>query len=178
MIIVLVIYVQGNSVTMKVSSEMIEKMHEEAEKTWVPELVRVIRETRVPFINVIYDCDPLDQIVWDNVLLVGDAAHPTTPHGVRSTNMSILDAAVLGKCLSKYSLDDLGLALKEYESIRLPVTSRQVLHSRRLGRIKQGLDCADAKPFDPNEASPEDSQVLQQRNMPFFVEAPTSVDPT
>ena len=82
---------------MKVSSEMIQKMDWEAEKVWIPEFVRVIQETKDPFLNLIYDTDSLEQIFWDNVVLVGDAAHPTTPHGARSTNMSVLDTAALGK---------------------------------------------------------------------------------
>ncbi|KAF3453398.1 hypothetical protein FNV43_RR03838 [Rhamnella rubrinervis] len=92
---------KGNSLTMKVSDEMIQEMHKDAEKVWVPELVRVIKETKDPFINVIYDSDPLKKLFWDNVVLVGDAAHPTTPHELRSTNMSLLDAAVLGICVDK-----------------------------------------------------------------------------
>ncbi|KZV31650.1 zeaxanthin epoxidase, chloroplastic [Dorcoceras hygrometricum] len=159
---------KGNSVTMKVSSEMIEKMHESAEKNWLPELVKLVRETKQPFVNVIYDSEPLEQIVWENVVLVGDAAHPTTPHGLRSTNMSILDAAVLGKCLQKQGLENISVALQEYQSIRLPVTSKQVLFSRRLGRIKQGLVVPHDQPFDPFTASEEDCKVLLQRNMPFF----------
>lgn len=114
---------QGNSVTMKVSDDMIKKMHKEAENVWVPELVTVIKETKEPFINVIYDSDPLDQLFWDNVVLVGDAAHPTTPHGLRSTNMSLLDAAVLGTCLEKWGPENLQSALQEYQSIRLTVVS-------------------------------------------------------
>ncbi|KAJ6758532.1 MONOOXYGENASE-LIKE [Salix koriyanagi] len=98
-----------------------------------------MRETKEPFINIIYDCDPLEQIFFDNVVLIGDAAHPTTPHGVRSTNMSILDAVVLGKCVEKWGAENIPSALEEYQRIRLPVASEQVLHSRRVGRIKQGL---------------------------------------
>ena len=67
---------------MKVSSEMIQKMHREAEKVWVPEFARVIQETKDPFLNLIYDTDPLEQIFWDNVVLVGDVAYPTTPRAV------------------------------------------------------------------------------------------------
>ncbi|GMQ03222.1 hypothetical protein CsSME_00049101 [Camellia sinensis var. sinensis] len=158
---------------MKVSSDMIKKMHEEAEKVWVPELVRVMKETKEPFINVIYDCDPLEQIFWDNVVLVGDAAHPTTPHGLRSTNMTILDAAALGKCLEKWGAENLHSALGEFQSIRLPVTLKQVLHSRKLGRIKQGLVVSDCNPFDPKMVSPEECEVLQQKNMPFFGDVPS-----
>ncbi|KAL6345009.1 hypothetical protein AAG906_007740 [Vitis piasezkii] len=153
---------KGKSVTMKVSSDMIEKMHQEAEMAWAPELVRVMKETKEPFLNAIYDCDPLEQIFWDNVVLIGDAAHPTTPHGLRSTNMSVLDAAVL--------------ALEEFQSTRLPVTSKQVLHARRLGRLKQGLILPDREPFDPKTVSPEDCEELQQKNMPFFADIPLLLD--
>ncbi|KAK7260857.1 hypothetical protein RIF29_27156 [Crotalaria pallida] len=164
--------VKGTSVTMKVSSDMIQNMHQEAEKVWSPELVRVIKETKDPFLNFIYDSDPLERIFWDNVVLVGDAAHPTTPHCLRSTNMSILDAAVLGKCMEKWGAEKLESALEEYQFTRLPVTSKQVLHARRLGRIKQGLVLPDREPFDPKSARPEDCQELLQRNTPFFDDVP------
>lgn len=167
---------QGNSVTMKVSSEMIKKMHEDAEKVWDPEFVRIIKETKEPFVNVIYDCDPLQQIVWDNVVLVGEAAHPATPHGSRSTNMAILDAAVLGKCLDKWGVENLHLALGEFQSIRLPVISEQVLHSRKMGQIKQGLVLPNGKAFDPKMVSPEECHDLQMKNMPFFGEIPSILE--
>ncbi|KAL3616107.1 hypothetical protein CASFOL_040401 [Castilleja foliolosa] len=161
---------EGNSVTMKVSDDMIRKMHEAAESSWLPELANVIRETKEPFLNVIYDSEPLNRVVWDNVVLIGDAAHPTTPHGLRSTNMSISDAAVLGKCLEKWGLENLNLALAEYQSIRVPVTSEQVLFSRRLGRIKQGL--VDHGPLGPITAGLEEFEELRQKNMPFLSDAP------
>ncbi|KAL5975245.1 hypothetical protein ACLOJK_031924 [Asimina triloba] len=159
---------KGNSVTMKVSNDMIKKLQEEAEVVWVPELAKVIKETKEPFLNVIYDSQPLQQLFWDNVVLVGDAAHPTTPHGVRSTNMSMVDAGALGQCLERWGLENLNSALKEYQSIRLPVVSKQVLHSRRMGRIKQGFELDDGKVFDPLTAGPEECEELQQRKMPFF----------
>ncbi|XP_056166646.1 uncharacterized protein LOC130134535 [Syzygium oleosum] len=159
---------KGNSVTMKVSDGMIQKMYQDAEKIWHPTLIQVMRETKEPFVNAIYDCDPLEQIVWDNVVLVGDAAHPTTPHCARSTNMSILDAAVLGRCLEKWGSENLIAALKEYQSIRLPVASKQVLHARQVGRIKQGLTLPDCRPFNPNTANWEECEMLQLRSVPFF----------
>ncbi|ESR63754.1 hypothetical protein CICLE_v10008268mg [Citrus x clementina] len=169
---------KGNSVTMRVSNDMIKNMHEEAEKVWLPEFVKVIKETKEPFINAMYDCDPLKQIFWSNVVLIGDAAHPTTPHGLRSTNMSILDAMVMGKSLEKWGVEGLLSALEEYQTVRLPVTSKQVLHSRRLGRIKQGLALPDREPFNPKTASPQDCQELQQKTMPFFADLPSLVDST
>jgi 2-polyprenyl-6-methoxyphenol hydroxylase-like FAD-dependent oxidoreductase len=119
--------------------------------------------TPAPFINAIYDRDPVDQIVWGNVALVGDAAHPTSPHGLRSTNMSIIDADVLGECIIRYgSTRNIADALLEYQSIRSASTSQQVLFSRYLGRIKQGL-CLDL--HDRRDVSGE---FLLQRNMHSF----------
>ncbi|CAJ2674962.1 unnamed protein product [Trifolium pratense] len=164
--------VKGTSVTTKVTSDMIQKMHKEAEKVWIPELAKVMKETKEPFLNFIYDSDPLEKIFYDNVVFVGDAAHPTTPHCLRSTNMSLLDASVLGKCIEKWGAEKLGSALEEYQFIRLPVTSKQVLHARRLGRIKQGLVLPDRDPFDPKSARQEDCQELLQRNTPFFNDGP------
>ncbi|XP_039142464.1 LOW QUALITY PROTEIN: aurachin C monooxygenase/isomerase-like [Dioscorea cayenensis subsp. rotundata] len=158
---------KGSSVTMKVNDEMIENMHEEAEKVWVPELARVMRETKGSFINVIYDSNPLPQLFWDNVVLVGDAAHPTTPHGVRSTNMSILDAGILGHCLGKWGSKNIDSALREFQAIRLPVVSEQVLHARQMGRMKQGLVS-----FNPKEATLEECLLLLQRSMPYFEGVP------
>ncbi|CAA7039741.1 unnamed protein product [Microthlaspi erraticum] len=150
---------KSNSVTLKVSEEMMKKMHEEADTIWIPELARLMKETNDPFLNVIYDCEPLERIFWGNVVLVGDAAHPTTPHGLRSTNMSVLDAEVLGKCLEKCGRENLSLGLEEYQRIRLHVVSEQVLYARRLGRIKQGLDSSGGLG-------------LEQKHMPFFASAP------
>uniref|UniRef100_K7M6E4 FAD-binding domain-containing protein n=1 Tax=Glycine max TaxID=3847 RepID=K7M6E4_SOYBN len=143
---------------MKVSSDMIQKMHQEAEKVWTPELFKVLKETKKPFLNVIYDGEPLGETFWDNVVLVGDVAHPTTPHCLRSTNMSILDVAVLGKCLEKFGAEKLRLALEEYQFIRLPVTSKQVLHAR--------------EPFNHKSSKKEDREELLQRNTPFFNHMP------
>jgi 2-polyprenyl-6-methoxyphenol hydroxylase-like FAD-dependent oxidoreductase len=48
--------------------------------------------TKDPFINAIFDREPLPRWVFGRVVLVGEAAHPTTPHALRSTNMAIADA--------------------------------------------------------------------------------------
>ncbi|GAB4827953.1 hypothetical protein Ancab_034838 [Ancistrocladus abbreviatus] len=147
---------------MKVSDKMIKAMHNEVEKFCVPELCRLMKETKDPFVNVIYDCEPLEKKFWNNVVLVGDAAHSTTPHCARSTNMSVLDAAVLGKCLENWGLENLHLALSDYQSARLPV----------MAKIKQGLVLHDREPFNLKNSSPEDCHELQQRNVPFFADVP------
>ncbi|ESR63771.1 hypothetical protein CICLE_v10010537mg [Citrus x clementina] len=139
-------------------------------------LARVIKETKEPFLNLIYDCDPLTQVYCDNVVFIRDAAHPITPHCARSTNMAIADAAVLGKCLEKLGEENLHSALEEYQSVRLPVTTKQVLHSRRVGQIKLGLPLPDRVPFDPKTTSPEDCEILKQRSLPFFDDVPATLE--
>ena len=54
--------------------------------------VSLMQETPSPFINAIYDREPLQHFVQGRIVLVGEAAHPTTPHALRSTNMAITDA--------------------------------------------------------------------------------------
>lgn len=159
----------GSSVTMEATDAMVARVRDEAERAWCPELARLIRETAAPFVNVIYDADPLPRLPWagGRVVLVGDAAHPTTPHGLRSTNMSVVDACTLGQCLAKWNSEPTpARALAEYEAVRLPVVAQQVLHARRLGRLKQGLpvDSEAEEGFDVTTAKAEVLR-LRQRTM-------------
>ncbi|TVU08053.1 hypothetical protein EJB05_41438, partial [Eragrostis curvula] len=170
----------GSSVTLEATDAMVARMRDEADRVWCPELARLIRETARPFVNVIYDADPLPRLSsCGRVALVGDAAHPTTPHGLRSTNMSVVDARVLGACLARCedAAEQLPRALAEYEAVRLPVVAAQVLHARRLGRVKQGLPVdGKAEGFDARKATAEEALQLRQRSMPFFSGAPTADD--
>lgn len=129
---------KGKSVTVKADERAMKELHEQAERTWPPELSKLMQSTAKPFINAIFDREPLEQFVWGRVVLVGEAAHPTTPHGLRSTNMSIVDAAVLGQALGKHGPKNVEAALQEYQEERVPVTTREVLFSRQLGQMKQG----------------------------------------
>ncbi|PUZ60080.1 hypothetical protein GQ55_4G095100 [Panicum hallii var. hallii] len=172
----------GSSVTMEATGAMVARMRDEAERVWCPELARLVRETAAPFVNVIYDADPLPpRPSWAGgraVVLAGDAAHPTTPHGLRSTNMSIMDARALGRCLVRWGSEPTpARALAEYEAVRLPVVAAQVLHARRLGRIKQGLPVdGEAEGFDVRTATAEAALELRQRTMPYFGGVPTADD--
>ncbi|KAL2631628.1 hypothetical protein R1flu_016314 [Riccia fluitans] len=159
---------KGNSVTIHPDEETKDEMHEEADRTWLPEFAELIKATPQPFINAIYDRNPLKKLVFKRVVLVGEAAHPTTPHGLRSTNMSIMDAHILGKAIGKWGPNNVDSALAEYQKTRLNVTSQQVLFSRHLGMLKQGLL------FEPKGSFPwataDDGMVegLLQRNMSYF----------
>lgn len=152
--------------TVKADEKALKEMHEEARRTWVPELATLMQATTNPFINAIFDREPLHQFVWGRVVLIGEAAHPTTPHGLRSTNMSILDAFVLGNALSKWGSEGIDAALNEYQEERVPATAREVLFSRHLGQLKQGL--AGPEYFQWLQADEEVKRGLLQRNMHRF----------
>ncbi|KAJ3674425.1 hypothetical protein LUZ60_005041 [Juncus effusus] len=155
---------KGNSVTTKVTKHALNEMLKESQKVWSPQIFHLMKETPDPFLNAIYDSAPLPHLHFQNkVVLVGDAAHPTTPHGLRSTNMSIVDAYVLAKCLEEFGIEGLGKGLEEFERIRLGVVKEQVLRARKLGRVKQGLDLVG------------ELRELEQRNMPYFDGAPVSI---
>ncbi|KAK9828478.1 hypothetical protein WJX72_000211 [[Myrmecia] bisecta] len=128
----------GHSVTVRADEAAIHRMHQNAEQTWTPELAQLMRETSAPFVNAIFDREPLSQFVWGRAVLVGEAAHPTTPHGLRSTNMAIADAGELERCFTAHK-DDLDAALAEFNKARVSETAKEVLYSRYLGQLKQGL---------------------------------------
>lgn len=65
--------------TTKVVKCTIEKIHEAINKTWVLELSALMKVTLEPFINILYDQEPVKQFVWDHIVLVSDAAHPIPP---------------------------------------------------------------------------------------------------
>ena len=56
----------------------------------------------------------------------------TTPHGSRSTNMSLQDSFALGECMAA-SMQDIPEALHAFESRRLEQTSREVMSSMEKG---------------------------------------------
>jgi len=77
------------------------------------------------------DRDPLPQWTFGHITLLGDAAHPMYPIGSNGASQAILDAECLNESLK--STDDIGLALQQYEAIRLPATANIVLQNRQMG---------------------------------------------
>ncbi|MBE1491854.1 flavin-dependent oxidoreductase [Plantactinospora soyae] len=74
------------------------------------------------------DQEPLDHWTLGRITLLGDAAHPMVPRGSNGAGQAILDAHALREELHR--TDDVGAALKAYESRRLPATARVVRTNR------------------------------------------------
>jgi 2-polyprenyl-6-methoxyphenol hydroxylase-like FAD-dependent oxidoreductase len=87
----------------------------------------------------IYDRDPDSRWSDGRVVLLGDAAHLTTPNMGQGAGLAVEDAVVLGKELSlSQGLADRGaiqLALRAYERQRMPRTATIVLQSRQIGEM-------------------------------------------
>jgi 2-polyprenyl-6-methoxyphenol hydroxylase-like FAD-dependent oxidoreductase len=84
----------------------------------------------------LFDLAPLANFAFGRVLLLGDAAHATTPNLGQGAGMAIEDAAVLARCL-RHSPTNLPAAFQAFDQQRRPRTRRIVEQSRQLGMLAQ-----------------------------------------
>ena len=85
--------------------------------------------------NDIIDLKPMNQFAFDNILLIGDAAHATTPNLGQGACQAIEDAVVLATELS--NTKDIKQAFKNFEKRRISRTHYIVNTSWKIGRIAQ-----------------------------------------
>jgi 2-polyprenyl-6-methoxyphenol hydroxylase-like FAD-dependent oxidoreductase/catechol 2,3-dioxygenase-like lactoylglutathione lyase family enzyme len=118
----------------------IEVLQKEAKGRWGEGLGGVIECTPDPFQNDIYDLRfPLTSFVNQrgNICVLGDAAHPITPHFAKGSNLAIHDALVLAKCAR--SAVTIPEWMAEYSDARVNECRRTLLLSRHLGRVRNGM---------------------------------------
>jgi 2-polyprenyl-6-methoxyphenol hydroxylase-like FAD-dependent oxidoreductase len=85
--------------------------------------------------NDIYDLKPMEHWSAGRVVLLGDAAHPTTPNMGQGACMAIESSLVLARCILQEG--DLPRALRRYETERMPRTTWITDQSWKIGRIGQ-----------------------------------------
>jgi 2-polyprenyl-6-methoxyphenol hydroxylase-like FAD-dependent oxidoreductase len=85
--------------------------------------------------NDIIDHEPINQYALGNVVLIGDAAHATTPNMGQGACMGIEDAVVLADELAKNNHPE--TAFKQFEKRRLKRTHDIVNKSWQLGKVAQ-----------------------------------------
>lgn len=83
------------------------------------------------------DREPLPTWRRDQVVLLGDAAHPMYPVGSNGASQAIIDARILARELA--TRDDPLDALDAYEAIRRPATAALVMANRQAGP-EQSMD--------------------------------------
>ncbi len=97
----------------------------------------IIRNTPMEtiFWTNLTDLKPIKKFAFDTILLLGDAAHATTPNLGQGACMAIEDAAVLGSILKKEKYIPKVFTLFEKE--RIDRTTKIVTTSYRVGKIAQ-----------------------------------------
>ncbi|SDK30643.1 2-polyprenyl-6-methoxyphenol hydroxylase [Catalinimonas alkaloidigena] len=85
--------------------------------------------------NDICDLKPLPRYAFGNIVLVGDAAHATTPNLGQGACQAIEDAVILGECLRASSVPE--EAFRRFERKRLARTHYVITTSRRVGQVAQ-----------------------------------------
>lgn len=85
--------------------------------------------------NDIVDIKPLKKFAFQRILLIGDAAHATTPNMGQGACMALEDAAVLIHEL-QHTPSEIE-SFKRFEKKRLQRTRYIIITSRRMGRIAQ-----------------------------------------
>jgi 2-polyprenyl-6-methoxyphenol hydroxylase-like FAD-dependent oxidoreductase len=85
--------------------------------------------------NDILDIEPLDRFAYGRIVLIGDAAHATTPNMAQGACQAIEDAVILAKCTTDES--NIELAFKNFEKQRLSRTKWVTENSRKIGKVAQ-----------------------------------------
>lgn len=103
-------------------------------KNYNPIIKEILKSTKKGQINTVEISDLKPTQIWfkENICLIGDAAHATTPNMGQGACQAIEDAYVISECLHKYNFDS---AFLEYQKIRLPKAHQVVKMSWFVGKI-------------------------------------------
>lgn len=99
----------------------------------IPQILERTKDEQLIWSDII-DVKPIKQFAFGRVLLMGDAAHATTPNMGQGACMAIEDAATLANGLTRYTPQE---AFKKFEEHRIARTTRIVDQSWTFGRIAQ-----------------------------------------
>lgn len=100
----------------------------------VPQILESTPAERIIW-NDIIDLRPLKKFAFGNILLVGDAAHATTPNMGQGACMAIEDAAVLARCMEENRSPS--EAFRQFEKKRIARTTTIVNKSWNIGKVAQ-----------------------------------------
>jgi 2-polyprenyl-6-methoxyphenol hydroxylase-like FAD-dependent oxidoreductase len=99
----------------------------------VPQILSRTRDEQIIWSDII-DIKPIKQFAFGRVLLMGDAAHATTPNLGQGACMAIEDAATLSNGLTKYEPEE---AFIKFEKHRIKRTTDIVNQSWNFGNLAQ-----------------------------------------
>lgn len=102
---------------------------------WHYPIPQLIEQTEHFIKNSLSDRVPVRGWSRGNMVLLGDAAHPTTPNLGQGGCMAIEGAYILARCIRQYGLNQSAFA--RYETLHFPRTKGVVETSRQIGAIGQ-----------------------------------------
>src|SRR5699024_6975729 len=100
----------------------------------IPELIQLTDDNQLLHDDIL-DIKPISQFVFGNVVLIGDAAHATTPNMGQGAGQSMEDAIFLANSLEHYY--DLSEALQVYQDNRVQQSGKVIKLSRQIGDVAQ-----------------------------------------
>jgi 2-polyprenyl-6-methoxyphenol hydroxylase-like FAD-dependent oxidoreductase len=100
----------------------------------VTKLIQATCEENVLHHDIV-DFKPIAQFAFGKIVLLGDAAHATTPNLGQGACMAIEDGVVLGNCLASSSTPVQGF--QQFQQKRIARTTQVVNTSYRLGKVVQ-----------------------------------------
>jgi 2-polyprenyl-6-methoxyphenol hydroxylase-like FAD-dependent oxidoreductase len=88
---------------------------------------------------------PLKSFVYNRIVLIGDAAHPTVPYLGQGAQQGLEDSGTLALILQNLCLDSQGIflldridtALEIYNQMRVPRTAEILENAKRMGQMQQ-----------------------------------------
>ena len=119
---------------LKVSWKHIAHMRKVAQEILAPQYAEILEKTAVPFLQAIYDVRS-EQIVFDRIALMGDAAFVGRPHVGMGVTKAGDEAMVIAKHIA--ALGATPAALKAYSDERLKLGQQVVARAQYLGRYMQ-----------------------------------------
>jgi 2-polyprenyl-6-methoxyphenol hydroxylase-like FAD-dependent oxidoreductase len=133
----------------RIQARHIERLKASAAELLSPDYCEVVRRTRNPFLQPIYDLVS-DRIAFERVALVGDAAFVARPHVGAGVLKAGCDAVALADALK--NSDSIPRALKAYQQIRISAGTAMVERGRYLGAYLEGSKpVSSAAPVLPME---------------------------
>jgi 6-hydroxynicotinate 3-monooxygenase len=111
----------------------------QAHEGFHPDVQRMIAATPSCTRWAMLEREPFRPWSRENVVLLGDACHPTTPHMGQGAGMALEDAIVLARCLESAN-HDLRRAFEVYEATRFERCSRIQRESHRNEWTRTGMD--------------------------------------
>jgi salicylate hydroxylase len=91
---------------------------------WHPQILAILGAVEEIFIWGLFEHLPMPHWSAGRITLLGDACHAMLPFLAQGAAQAIEDGAALAACLAKIGGQDIPDALRLYESLRLPRTSR------------------------------------------------------